>query len=110
MTEINVSELCQKMLAIAQSQANKSWPSIQSYAQTEFQSIAQRTAKIVQKKLQNEMSDEDARDLLDAQERNSRIILLSIEGQSEVMIEGILNSVLNVAKDTINTAIGYIIF
>ena len=107
MPDLNVTELIHQMLAAAAAVAGKEWPAIRDYAEIEFSGLVYTAAYVGEKTLTGDISREDAVNLMEMQKNRRRAVLLSIQGQSEVMLESAINAALKVARSGINVALGF---
>ena len=107
MSEINVSKLLQNMLGAAEGVFDQKWPQVKDFAETEFEKLAQTLAQITKLTLSNQISESEARVLLEMQKNTARTVMLALEGMGLLLVEQAINAALSVVKDTVNGAIGF---
>jgi hypothetical protein len=106
---LNVSELAGRMLGAAQEALSAKWPEIKDYAEGETQKLAQSLVTIEKLHLSGQITEEQARLHLDIQKNASRTVLLTVEGLGLLAVEQAINAALRVVKDTVNTALGFVL-
>jgi hypothetical protein len=104
--EIDTERLLKSMLKAARVVLKKQWPKSKDYAENEFRKLLLEAQHISQLKDNNKMTEKEARYLMDLQRNASRAVLLTIKGLGIIAVEGAVNAALDVARDTINDAIG----
>ncbi len=106
MPSLNVSELAQQMLAAATGILTGKAPGVLDYAKTEFEKIGNQCVLIGEQYAQGQLTEEGAQALLQMQINSSKILLLTLEGLSLLVVEAAINAALQVAKTAVNTALG----
>ncbi|MBI4634081.1 MAG: hypothetical protein HY742_09355 [Deltaproteobacteria bacterium] len=109
MAKINIDELLKQMLAAAAKPFKKQWPGAKDYAESEFKKIAESIVFIESQLALGKMTPEQARLHLDVQKNASRTVLLTIEGLGILTVEAAINAALGVIRDTVNTALGFVL-
>lgn len=107
MSDLNVQELLESMLEAAKSVFLEKWPKIKDYAEPELEKLAITLVQIGKLKATNEISEGEARVLLEMQKNTARTVMLTLEGMGLLLVEATINSALAVVKDTVNGAIGF---
>ena len=106
---LNVSALAERMLAAAQEVLAAKWPEIKEYADSETKKLAQSLVAIEKLRLSGQLTEEQARLHLDIQKNASRTLLLTLEGLGLLAAEQAINAALRAVKDTVNTALGFVL-
>lgn len=109
MAAINVSELLGKMSAAAGGVLKEKWPAAEAYADEEFRKLAGTLLFIQTEVLAGRMSEKKARLHLDIQRNSARTVLLTLEGLGLIAVEEAINAALAVVRDTVNTAVGFVL-
>jgi len=104
---LDVGQLVSQMLAAAAGPLKTGGPKVLSYAQTEFQKIAQTIASIEAGVLAGTMTPQEGALLLDMQKNATRAVLAAVEGMSLIVAEQAINAALNVVKTAVNTALRF---
>lgn len=107
MCDLNVGELLEAMLEAAKGEFSEKWPKIKDYAEPELEKLASTLVQIGKLKTVNEISEGEARVLLEMQKNTARTVMLTLEGMGLLLVEAAINSALAVVKDTVNGAIGF---
>lgn len=104
---IDYAQIVKDMLNVAKGILESNWKEAKPYAEKEFKSFSENIKLIAKLKLDNKITEEQAKGYLEIQKSSMRIVLLSIEGLGIVAVENTINSALDVIKKTVNTAIGW---
>ena len=104
---LDISELIPDMLSAAGGVLQNSWSEAKDYAETEFRKTAETLALIAKLYEEGTISEERARLHLEFQKSSMKTVLLTIEGLGIIAVERAINAALGVAKDTVNTALGF---
>ena len=104
---INVDELATSMLAAAKAVFDSDWPMVKEYAEVELRGIADGVVMIEKYRLEERISQKQAKTLIKMKKNTAQIVLLTIEGIGIIAVEKAINAALKVVKDTINTSIGF---
>ena len=102
MSDINVSEVLSNMLTAAEGIFDQICPQVKDFAETEFEKLAKTLAQITKLKLTNQITEGEARILLDMQKNTARTVMLALEGMGLILVEQAVNAALQVVKDAIN--------
>lgn len=109
MTEINVPELVKQMLEAAQGALDNKWPEAREYAASEFQKIGDSIVFIQKEVKAHRMTEDRARMHLEIQKNAGRMVLLTLEGLGILAVEAAINAALAVVKETVNTALDFVL-
>tara|TARA_R100000306_G_scaffold12158_2_gene14267 strand:- start:418 stop:750 length:333 start_codon:yes stop_codon:yes gene_type:complete len=109
MATIDVPEVFQKMLTAAKGVVEANWDDVKPYAEQEFKNLSENLQLIIRLRAENKITEEQARLYLDIHKSTVKIVLLTIEGLRILTVEEAINAALKVVKDTVNTAIGFVL-
>lgn len=84
-------------------------PDIEAYAKSEGVKMAQCLATITSLVTAGTISETEAKLHLDIQKQAARSILLTMEGLGALAVEAAINAALSVAKDVVNSAVGFVL-
>lgn len=104
---MDFSSLLPDMLNAAKAPLAKEWTKAKPYAEQQLQSFIQSIERIVLLKQDGSISEEQAKLLISMHKRSMITVLLTVKGLGLLTIESAINAALGVARDTINTAIGW---
>jgi hypothetical protein len=107
--DIDISELVSKMLNAAKDVLGRKWPESKDYAESAFIQIGEAISFIEMQRVLGNMSDEKARLHLNIQKNAAKTVMLTLEGLGIVAVEAVMNAALNVIKDTVNAALGFVL-
>lgn len=110
MAAIDVDDLLQKMAAAASGVLKKKWSTAKGYAQGEFKKIGDSLAFIAVEVAAGRMTQEQARLHIKLQRNASQQVLMMVEGLSILAAEEAINAALDVIRQTVNTALGFVLF
>ena len=109
MSTLDFSSIFNAMLKAAKDSLADKWPAVEELGTSSFKSLAQELIDIEMLRLNNKITDEQARLLLDMNKGTLKIVLLSIEGIGLVAAEEAINAALNAVKNVVNTALGFVL-
>ena len=109
MASIDANALFNKMVSAASTAFKDKWPGVKSYAETELKKIAVNIASIEAQRLAGKMTEEQARLQFRLQTNASKTVLLAAQGMTTLVVEAALNAALGVIKDTVNTALSFVL-
>jgi len=109
MSELNLAELVKPMLTAFQQEITADWPSIQHYAETEFNKIALSLITIEKLKHQHHITLDQAKIYLQLQKDAALSIFLTIQGLTRLMVARALTAALDSIKIIVNQAIGWVL-
>lgn len=104
---MDFSSLLPDMLNAAKAPLAKEWTKAQPYTEQQLESFIQSIERIVLLKQDGSISEEQAKLLISMHKRSMITVLLTVKGLGLLTIESAINAALGVARDTINTAIGW---
>lgn len=100
--------------AIAQQMLKAALPSLSHYgkyaietATEEFSTIAELVRKIGQQRAAGEISEQDARDLLDSTKLAYKIAWETQSGEAQIAMEDAVNAALSVVTAVVNAYVGF---
>ena len=97
------------MLTAAKGAVEANWDDVKPYAEQEFKNLSENLQLIIRLRAENKITEEQARLYLDIHKSTVKIVLLTIEGLGILTVEEAINAALRVVKDTVNTAIGFVL-
>ncbi len=106
---LDISKLGKDMGAAFLNSLNDKAPDIEDYAKGEGVKMAQCLATITSLVAAGTISEDEAKLQLDIQKQAARSILLTIEGLGALAVEAAINAALGVAKDAVNSALGFVL-
>jgi hypothetical protein len=107
MADFDVGAVLASMSAAAAGVLQKKWPGVRSFAETEFQKIAQTIVTIGQGVAAGTITWDQAPILLDSQKNASLAVLAAVQGMSDVAAEQAVNAAIGAVKTAINTFVGF---
>lgn len=109
MADLDISALVESMLAAAAGVLKNKGPAVATFAQTEFQKIAQTVASIAGQlaSIPPEITQDQAVILLDMQENASLAVIASAEGMALIVAEQAINAALGAVKDVVNAFVHF---
>lgn len=107
MPEINMEKLVKDMAGAATGVLKEKWPSVKTYAEAEFKKLGETVIAVQKSKLLGNITEEEARLLLEMQKNAMRSVFLTVEGLGIIAVEEAINAAIAVVRSTINTAIGW---
>lgn len=107
MPEINMEKLVKDMAGAATGVLKEKWPSVKTYAEAEFKKLGETVIAVQKSKLTGNITEEEARLLLEMQRNAMRSVFLTVEGLGIIAVEEAINAAMAVVRSTINTAIGW---
>lgn len=104
---LNVGELGKEMLVAVKGSLTDSWPSIKDFADTEVKKLAQGIVGIEKMYLAGKIDKKTSKLLLNIHKNAMQTVLLTIEGMGIIAVEKAINAALKVAKEGVNSALGF---
>ena len=104
---IDVPELGGKIIEAASSSLGGSWKKAKGVAEPQLRDLARIAENFGKQAASGEISKAEAKALFSIHVNTTRMVLLPIEGLGILAAEAAINSVMNVLKDTANTALGF---
>ncbi len=102
-----LSDILDEMSTAVQKVLKSKWKKVKPLAELQLKSIIHNLEQIAELKLQEKITEEQARLHLTIQKESIRTILLSFEGIGIVTAEEAINSALSAVKTIVNKAIGW---
>ncbi len=109
MPKLDITILLGNMLNAAKTSLNSKWPGVAGVATTTFKSLAQHLADIEIMRKNDTITNEKAGLMVDMQKNAIRVALLTEEGLGLLAAEAAINAALNAIRDSVNTAIGFVL-
>lgn len=109
MANLNVSALLDQMVDAGKTSFGKQWPGVCDLATSSFKKLAQTLVHIEEMKFTGTVTEEQARLLLDMEKNTFKIVMLSLQGLSLLIVESALNAALDVVRTAVNTALGFML-
>lgn len=103
------SQLGKDIVAAFKGVFTKKWPDIKEYGEAEAKKMAQALIMIEALVASGKINEEQAALHLEIQKNASRAVLLTIEGLGILAAEAALNAALNAVKESVNTALGFVL-
>ena len=107
MAKLNLGDLVKQMSSAAFKVLKDKWPSVKTFAESEFKKIAQTIVTIQKAKLAKEITKDEAKLLMEMQKNATRSVLITAEGLGVLAAEQAINAGLAVVKDAVNKAVGW---
>lgn len=104
---IDTRALLKEMVKAAQGVLEDAWPDLKEVATAELKGIAESIKTIERLRLQGKISQRQAKLLLKMKRNTAKIVLLSFQGMGLISVENAVNAALKVARDTVNTSLGF---
>ena len=94
------------MLTAAEGVAKTEWPKLKGEAEDQFKILTQVAMSVEARKATGQMSDTNARFLMAQHKMATQNVLYSIEGQTNILIEQVVNAALDILRTALRTATG----
>ena len=109
MATIDIQQALPGMIAAAKGVLGKKWPVIKDYAEAELEKLARTLTQIETLKMSGQISEAEASVLFEMQKNTARAVMLALQGMSLLLVEGAINAALATVKDSVNTALGFVL-
>ena len=109
MPAIDVQNLTAQMVNAAKGVLGANWQVTKTYAEAEFNKLALTLDFIRQEVLAGRMTPAKAQIHLEMQKNAATTVLLTIKGLNVLAVENAINAALGVVKNTVNTAVGFVL-
>ena len=106
---LNVSSLAKTMTEAAKGKLQEHWPEVKEFATSEAKKTAETLRMIERLALTGEINVKQAKALLQMQKNSALAVLLTVEGLGLLTVEAAINAALSAVKDTVNTAVGFVL-
>lgn len=107
MATIKVSDLLTTMLSAAKEVLDEEWPEVREHAKTELKGIAEGIVMIERLRLEDKITQKQARALIRMKQNTAQIVLLTIKGMGLLAVESAINAAIKAIQDTVNTALNF---
>lgn len=104
---IKVDDLLKGMLEAAKASFDNDWPKVKELAETELKGVAEGILLIEKLRGQDNITQKQAKLLIRMKESNAKIILLTLEGMSLIVVEKAINASIKSVKDTVNNSLNF---
>lgn len=104
---LRIRDLTKAMVDASRDVFADSWPDIKDYARAEFKKVAESIATVTRLRVAGKITDEKAQLHLEIQKNAARMVMLTVEGLSLIMVERAINAAMDAVRDTVNTAVGF---
>jgi hypothetical protein len=105
---LDINLLLTKLVGAAKESLGSNWPGIKDVATTSFKSLAQHLADIEQMRLKGTITPEKASLLIGMQKDAVKIAIATEEGLGLLAAEAAVNAALDVVRNAVYTAIGFV--
>ncbi|MGY4727961.1 hypothetical protein [Burkholderia pyrrocinia] len=95
------------MLKAAEQAAGAQWPTLNAYAQQEFQTLTGVATQIEARKVGGTISEVNAQFLAGQYEAAAKSVLYAVEGLSNIVIQSAWNAAMAVLRTALNDATGW---
>ncbi len=109
MATLQLDVLLKAMLEQGKLSFKQKWPGIQDLATSSFKRLAQTIIDIEKMKFNGTINEEQANLMMSMEKNTFKIVLLSVEGLGILAVEAALNAALKVLRDSVNTAVGFVL-
>lgn len=106
---LKASQLGKDILAAFKGVFTEKWPDIKEYGEAEANKLAQTLVMIEALKISGKINEEQAMLHIEIQKNATRTVLLTLEGLGILAVEAAINAALNVVKEAVNTAVGFVL-
>jgi hypothetical protein len=106
---LNASKLGKDMLTAFKGALTEKWPDIKEYGESEAKKLAHTLVMIETLIVSGKINQEQADLHLAIQKNATRSVLLTLEGLGLLAVEAAINAALNVVKESVNTAVGFVL-
>jgi replicative superfamily II helicase len=110
MPDINIQQLVQKMLDASKGELGKHFKEAKDYAALSYKNILENAELLATKTAAGELTEEQARILLNMHTKAAQNVLLTIEGIGIIAAERAINAAIAVVRDTVNALLPISIF
>ena len=107
MGELNFKQILEDMLSAARTTLGDNWPAVSGIASSSFKTLAQTLVDIEEMRKAGEISEEQARLLLNMHQNTLKIVLLSVHLIDLIKAEAVINAAFDAIKIPVNAALGF---
>ncbi len=108
-TSINFNDIFEKMVAAGKESLHTNWATIKDLATSSYKTLAQNIVDIEKMNIAGTITKEQAKLKIGIQKNAFTTILLTEQGLGLLAVEAALNASLNVIKDLVNSAVGFLL-
>lgn len=106
---LNVGQLAKAMTEAAKGKLKEHWPEVKEFAKSEARKTSETLAMIERLTLTGDINIKQAKALLQMQKNSAMAVLLTVEGLGLLTVESAINAALGAVRDTVNTALGFVL-
>lgn len=106
---LDAGKLGKDILGALKAAFQDKWPEMKEYGEAEAKKLAQTLVMIEALRAAGKISEEQAQLQLNIQKNASRTVLLTLEGLGLLAAEAAINAALDVVKEAVNTAVGFVL-
>ncbi len=104
---LDFDDILDRMLNAARETLQEKWPLVASTARERFQDLAQVLINIEQDKLSGDLTEDEAKELMEMHQNAVKTALEEIKGIGKLLAEAVINAVLRAVRDIVNSAVGW---
>ena len=104
---LDIAEIGGKIIEAASTSLGTSWEEAKVVAEPQLRDLVRIAENFGKLAASGQISEEEAKALFSIHVNTTRMVLLTIEGLGILAVEAAINAVLDVLKDTANTALGF---
>ena len=105
--EITADNLGDKIFDASKSEFGAKFGLVKKYLKTESEKLAITLRMIIEGRATGEVTEEEAKILLNMQKLAAKAVLTAAEGMSLLAVESAINAALAVVKDFVNSKVGF---
>jgi len=106
---LDFKKLLKDMLVIAKQILGEAWPDVEVYVTAELQGITDRILWIQRELLAGRITQQKAKLMFDLQSKNTKIVLITAAGLSELGAEKLLTAIFKTIANAVNEALGWVL-
>jgi hypothetical protein len=106
---LNVGQLAKAMTEAAKGKLKEHWPEVKEFARAEARKTAETLSMIEKLTVTGEINIKQAKALLQMQKNSAMAVLLTVEGLGLLTVESAINAALSAVRDTVNTALDFVL-
>lgn len=105
----DVESIAKEMISAAKAVIDKKWPETREYFESESKKYALSLANVAKMYTEGTISEKRAKEHIVLQNEAWETTLLAVEGLNQILVEESLNAAINVIRDAVNKAIGFML-
>lgn len=106
---LDADAIAKDMISAARGVVDQKWPATREYFESESKMYAQRLASVAKMYADGIISEKRAKEHIALQSEVWETTLLAVNGLSQILIEQALNAAIDVIRDAVNTATGFVL-